>query len=173
MLRPHVQSPRAISLRTLSHLKGVSAQPSVPEVNLPACRVPKSPETNTAISSCGGTCGHPLGEGASGGGLHEKTIPPLPCPGSGLGLGISASWLSWGKRKAIHTETYAFFLFSSGWWVPLMKIIGGFFTWTPDGIPTLSNITIRIPRGMAQLTPPSWFGGVPLRVLSEVHVPTE
>ncbi|XP_032282973.1 ATP-binding cassette sub-family C member 8 isoform X7 [Phoca vitulina] len=29
-------------------------------------------------------------------------------------------------------------------------IIGGFFTWTPDGIPTLSNITIRIPRG--QLT---------------------
>lgn len=35
-----------------------------------------------------------------------------------------------------------------------MKIIGGFFTWTPDGIPTLSNITIRIPRGMAHLTLP-------------------
>uniref|UniRef100_A0AC11DAJ1 ATP binding cassette subfamily C member 8 n=1 Tax=Ovis aries TaxID=9940 RepID=A0AC11DAJ1_SHEEP len=31
-----------------------------------------------------------------------------------------------------------------------VQIIGGFFTWTPDGIPTLSNITIRIPRG--QLT---------------------
>ncbi|KAB1272730.1 ATP-binding cassette sub-family C member 8 [Camelus dromedarius] len=31
-----------------------------------------------------------------------------------------------------------------------MKIIGGFFTWTPDGMPTLSNITIRIPQG--QLT---------------------
>uniref|UniRef100_A0A2K5ELN9 ATP-binding cassette sub-family C member 8 n=1 Tax=Aotus nancymaae TaxID=37293 RepID=A0A2K5ELN9_AOTNA len=29
-------------------------------------------------------------------------------------------------------------------------IMGGYFTWTPDGIPTLSNITIRIPRG--QLT---------------------
>lgn len=36
----------------------------------------------------------------------------------------------------------------------MMKIIGGFFTWTPDGIPTLSNITIRIPRGMTQFTPP-------------------
>ncbi|XP_015425504.1 PREDICTED: ATP-binding cassette sub-family C member 8 isoform X2 [Myotis davidii] len=31
-----------------------------------------------------------------------------------------------------------------------VQIIGGFFTWTPDGIPTLSNITIHIPRG--QLT---------------------
>ncbi|XP_054947548.1 ATP-binding cassette sub-family C member 8 isoform X7 [Physeter macrocephalus] len=31
-----------------------------------------------------------------------------------------------------------------------VQIIGGFFTWTPDGIPTLSNITICIPRG--QLT---------------------
>nr|XP_023406582.1 ATP-binding cassette sub-family C member 8 isoform X4 [Loxodonta africana] len=31
-----------------------------------------------------------------------------------------------------------------------VQIIGGFFTWTPNGIPTLSNITIRIPRG--QLT---------------------
>uniref|UniRef100_A0A8C8Z7C8 ATP-binding cassette sub-family C member 8 n=2 Tax=Lemuriformes TaxID=376915 RepID=A0A8C8Z7C8_PROSS len=31
-----------------------------------------------------------------------------------------------------------------------VQIIGGYFTWTPDGIPTLSNITIRIPRG--QLT---------------------
>ncbi|XP_074192183.1 ATP-binding cassette sub-family C member 8 isoform X3 [Rhinolophus sinicus] len=31
-----------------------------------------------------------------------------------------------------------------------VQIIGGFFTWTPDGLPTLSNITIRIPRG--QLT---------------------
>ncbi|XP_060033058.1 ATP-binding cassette sub-family C member 8 isoform X2 [Erinaceus europaeus] len=31
-----------------------------------------------------------------------------------------------------------------------VQIIGGFFTWTPEGIPTLSNITIRIPRG--QLT---------------------
>uniref|UniRef100_A0A671G9L7 ATP binding cassette subfamily C member 8 n=1 Tax=Rhinolophus ferrumequinum TaxID=59479 RepID=A0A671G9L7_RHIFE len=31
-----------------------------------------------------------------------------------------------------------------------VHIIGGFFTWTPDGLPTLSNITIRIPRG--QLT---------------------
>uniref|UniRef100_A0A8C3XCL4 ATP binding cassette subfamily C member 8 n=1 Tax=Catagonus wagneri TaxID=51154 RepID=A0A8C3XCL4_9CETA len=31
-----------------------------------------------------------------------------------------------------------------------VQIIGGFFTWTPDGIPTLSNVTIRIPRG--QLT---------------------
>lgn len=58
--------------------------------------------------------------------------------------------------------------------VPLMKIIGGFFTWTPDGIPTLSNITIRIPRGMTRLTPPSWSRGVPLRIMSEVpppHVP--
>lgn len=35
-----------------------------------------------------------------------------------------------------------------------MKIIGGFFTWTPDGIPTLSNITIRIPRGMTHLALP-------------------
>ncbi|KAK2495393.1 hypothetical protein MC885_003839 [Smutsia gigantea] len=34
--------------------------------------------------------------------------------------------------------------------VPLMKIIGGFFTWTADGMPTLSNVTIHIPRG--QLT---------------------
>uniref|UniRef100_A0A8I5TM24 ATP binding cassette subfamily C member 8 n=1 Tax=Pongo abelii TaxID=9601 RepID=A0A8I5TM24_PONAB len=31
-----------------------------------------------------------------------------------------------------------------------VQIVGGYFTWTPDGIPTLSNITIRIPRG--QLT---------------------
>ncbi|XP_050611306.1 ATP-binding cassette sub-family C member 8 isoform X5 [Macaca thibetana thibetana] len=31
-----------------------------------------------------------------------------------------------------------------------VQITGGYFTWTPDGIPTLSNITIRIPRG--QLT---------------------
>ncbi|XP_057363418.1 ATP-binding cassette sub-family C member 8 isoform X5 [Manis pentadactyla] len=31
-----------------------------------------------------------------------------------------------------------------------VQIIGGFFTWTPDGIPTLSNVTIHIPRG--QLT---------------------
>uniref|UniRef100_A0A5F4VV69 ATP binding cassette subfamily C member 8 n=1 Tax=Callithrix jacchus TaxID=9483 RepID=A0A5F4VV69_CALJA len=31
-----------------------------------------------------------------------------------------------------------------------VQIMGGYFTWTPDGIPTLSNITIRIPRG--QLT---------------------
>ncbi|KAM9660359.1 ATP-binding cassette sub-family C member 8 isoform 2-T2 [Trichechus inunguis] len=31
-----------------------------------------------------------------------------------------------------------------------VQIIGGFFTWTPYGIPTLSNITIHIPRG--QLT---------------------
>ncbi|KAM6159075.1 ATP-binding cassette sub-family C member 8 isoform 3-T3 [Rhynchocyon petersi] len=31
-----------------------------------------------------------------------------------------------------------------------VQIIGGFFTWTPNGIPTLSNITIRIPQG--QLT---------------------
>ncbi|ELK18840.1 ATP-binding cassette transporter sub-family C member 8 [Pteropus alecto] len=31
-----------------------------------------------------------------------------------------------------------------------VQVIGGFFTWTPDGIPTLSNVTIRIPRG--QLT---------------------
>ncbi|XP_036283428.1 ATP-binding cassette sub-family C member 8 isoform X1 [Pipistrellus kuhlii] len=31
-----------------------------------------------------------------------------------------------------------------------VQVIGGFFTWTPDGIPTLSNITIHIPRG--QLT---------------------
>uniref|UniRef100_A0A8C6CE91 ATP binding cassette subfamily C member 8 n=1 Tax=Monodon monoceros TaxID=40151 RepID=A0A8C6CE91_MONMO len=31
-----------------------------------------------------------------------------------------------------------------------VQIIGGFFTWTPDGIPTLSNITICVPRG--QLT---------------------
>lgn len=31
-----------------------------------------------------------------------------------------------------------------------MKIIGGFFTWTPDGIPTLSNITIHIPRGKSR-----------------------
>lgn len=45
-------------------------------------------------------------------------------------------------------------LSSSAPWGMGMKIIGGFFTWTPDGIPTLSNITIRIPRGMAQLTPP-------------------
>jgi hypothetical protein len=38
----------------------------------------------------------------------------------------------------------------------LMKIIGGFFTWTPDGIPTLSNVTIRIPRGMT--SPPTDVG---------------
>ncbi|XP_074086279.1 ATP-binding cassette sub-family C member 8-like isoform X2 [Macrotis lagotis] len=31
-----------------------------------------------------------------------------------------------------------------------LTITEGFFTWTPDGIPTLSNITIRIPQG--QLT---------------------
>ncbi|XP_053416712.1 ATP-binding cassette sub-family C member 8 isoform X10 [Nycticebus coucang] len=31
-----------------------------------------------------------------------------------------------------------------------VQIIGGYFTWTPDGIPTLSNITIHIPQG--QLT---------------------
>lgn len=51
----------------------------------------------------------------------------------------------------------AVFLFSSG----TMKVIGGFFTWTPDGIPTLSNITIRIPRGMTLLIPPSGSSGVP------------
>uniref|UniRef100_A0A2K6SMF9 ATP binding cassette subfamily C member 8 n=1 Tax=Saimiri boliviensis boliviensis TaxID=39432 RepID=A0A2K6SMF9_SAIBB len=31
-----------------------------------------------------------------------------------------------------------------------VQIMGGYFTWTPDGIPTLSNITIRVPQG--QLT---------------------
>ncbi|XP_020860953.1 ATP-binding cassette sub-family C member 8 isoform X1 [Phascolarctos cinereus] len=31
-----------------------------------------------------------------------------------------------------------------------VRITGGFFTWTSDGVPTLSNITIRIPQG--QLT---------------------
>ena len=54
-----------------------------------------------------------------------------------------------GGEARLFTPTSAAFLFSSGRWVPLMKIIGGFFTWTPDGIPTLSNITICIPRGMA------------------------
>lgn len=79
-----------------------------------------------------------------------------------------------GRRRTIHTETPAAFLFSSGAGVLPTKIIGGFFTWTPDGIPTLSNITICIPRGMAQLTPLSWSGGVPLGVVFKVlpsHAP--
>lgn len=61
-----------------------------------------------------------------------------------------------------HAENPAAFLF------PFGKVIGGFFTWTPDGIPTLSNVTIRIPRGIAQLILPSWSGGVLLQVMSEV-----
>lgn len=48
----------------------------------------------------------------------------------------------------------SFYSLAGGGMLP-MKIIGGFFTWTPDGIPTLSNITIHIPRGKVPLTPPS------------------
>ncbi|KFO18671.1 ATP-binding cassette sub-family C member 8 [Fukomys damarensis] len=55
-----------------------------------------------------------------------------------------------GRQAAIHNENLLPFspFLPGGVWP--MKILGGFFTWTPDGIPTLSNITIRIPRG--QLT---------------------
>lgn len=62
------------------------------------------------------------------------------------------------RQETIHTEKQLpYCSLPHGGMLPT-KIIGGFFTWTPDGIPTLSNITIRIPRGMAQLTPPSWSG---------------
>ncbi|EQB79133.1 ATP-binding cassette transporter sub-family C member 8-like protein [Camelus ferus] len=78
----------------------------------------------SSVHRSGGTCGHPCGEGASGRGLHEKAIPHFP-----------ALEVTWGLASMIFGYH---------------KIIGGFFTWTPDGMPTLSNITIRIPQG--QLT---------------------
>uniref|UniRef100_A0A8C4LIZ1 ATP binding cassette subfamily C member 8 n=1 Tax=Equus asinus asinus TaxID=83772 RepID=A0A8C4LIZ1_EQUAS len=54
------------------------------------------------------------------------------------------------RQETIHTEKQLpYCSLPHGGMLPT-KIIGGFFTWTPDGIPTLSNITIRIPRG--QLT---------------------
>nr|XP_054381850.1 ATP-binding cassette sub-family C member 8 isoform X15 [Pongo abelii] len=55
-----------------------------------------------------------------------------------------------GKPETIHTGKGLPFCSLLGGGTHLMKIVGGYFTWTPDGIPTLSNITIRIPRG--QLT---------------------
>ncbi|XP_058302419.1 ATP-binding cassette sub-family C member 8 isoform X4 [Hylobates moloch] len=55
-----------------------------------------------------------------------------------------------GKPENIHTGKWLPFCSLLGGGTHLMKIMGGYFTWTPDGIPTLSNITIRIPRG--QLT---------------------
>ncbi|XP_030684715.1 ATP-binding cassette sub-family C member 8 isoform X6 [Nomascus leucogenys] len=55
-----------------------------------------------------------------------------------------------GKPETVHTGKWLPFCSLLGGGTRLMKIMGGYFTWTPDGIPTLSNITIRIPRG--QLT---------------------
>ncbi|KAL4830387.1 hypothetical protein H8958_019808 [Nasalis larvatus] len=55
-----------------------------------------------------------------------------------------------GRPETIHTGKWLPFCSLLGGGTRLMKIMGGYFTWTPDGIPTLSNITIRIPRG--QLT---------------------
>lgn len=124
------------------------------EVTLPACSVHRSPETraSASISTKWGDLWPSSGEGASAKGLHEKAMPPLPLH-TGRWTGISVFSGAWFFVFAFMGEgrqpTSAAFLFSSGRWVPLMKIIGGFFTWTPDGIPTLSNITIRIPRGMA------------------------
>lgn len=125
------------------------------EVTLPACSVHRSPETraSASISTKWGDLWPSSGEGASARGLHEKAMLPLPCLGGELKsvcfLGFFFFCFHGGGEARLFTPTSAAFLFSSGHWVPLMKIIGGFFTWTPDGIPTLSNITIRIPRGMA------------------------
>ena len=124
----------------------------------------------------GGTCGHPLGRVP-----QVEVCMRRPCSNSPA---LEVDWnqcvfcfffafMGEGRQDYSHQTQLPFCSLLVGG-VPLMKIIGGFFTWTPDGIPTLSNITIRIPRGMTRLTPPSWSRGVPLRIMSEVpppHVP--
>lgn len=133
--------------------------------------VPK-PGTHLPSPLNGGTHDCPLGEGASGRGQREKPIPPLPCPRSDPGPEISCFWLSWGRggKRPFTLRTQLPFCSLPGGGVPPIKIIGGFFTWTPDGIPTLSNITIRIPRGTARLTSPAWCGGGPSE--SELSAPS-
>ncbi|EHH56414.1 hypothetical protein EGM_05817 [Macaca fascicularis] len=63
---------------------------------------------------------------------------------------VDNSCVQEGRPETIHTGKWLPFCSLLGGGTHLMKITGGYFTWTPDGIPTLSNITIRIPRG--QLT---------------------
>uniref|UniRef100_A0A2K5ELR0 ATP binding cassette subfamily C member 8 n=1 Tax=Aotus nancymaae TaxID=37293 RepID=A0A2K5ELR0_AOTNA len=83
----------------------------------------------------------------------ESPLQREPCP-------LKPGTTKWGtprvsmrrpeRPETIHSGNQLLFcsLLGGGAWP--MKIMGGYFTWTPDGIPTLSNITIRIPRG--QLT---------------------
>lgn len=111
----------------------------------------------------------PLREGDSGRGQQEKAIPHS----SALEVtqGLKSEFLGFhrgkgGKRPFTLRTQLPFYSFPGGG-LPPIKIIGGFFTWTPDGIPTLSNITIRIPRGTTRLK--SLHGlGVPFRVIAEV-----
>lgn len=114
----------------------------------------------------GGTRNSPLGEGASGRGQHEKAIFSLS-PALEVIQGLKSVFFGFrwggggGDRRPFTLRAQLPFCSLSGGGLPPIKIIGGFFTWTPDGIPTLSNITIRIPRGMAQLTSPAWSESVP------------